>query len=247
MKQSREHRGTYRSLEASLQDTQDVHKLHDEQALREAQGPGAPLAPQATHEAAATDEAERRELVQLVQQSQQRDPAAFTQLIRRYERMALSVAFSTLGGAPGDGERAGDVVQDAFVRAWERLADLKEPPSFGPWLLGIVRNLAVDTLRRSRLRPVADPDNADPFQRVAPDPHDQLDLREQRRLVAEALAELDEISRPVVVMRYYEGLSSKEIGEALGIAPAAVDMRLSRARQQLRRKLQGRVGEAFVG
>jgi DNA-directed RNA polymerase specialized sigma24 family protein len=45
-------------------------------------------------------------------------------------------------------------------------------------------------------------------------------------------------------MRYYQDLSSKEIGEALGIAPAAVDMRLSRARQQLRRKLEGRVGAA---
>ena len=210
--------------------------------MRDAQAPEASAAP-----AAADDDAARGELVELVQQSQQRDPAAFTRLIRRYERLALSVAFSALGGAPGDGERAGDVVQEAFVRVWERLGDLKEPASFGPWLCGIVRNLAIDALRRSRLRPVADPENVDPFQRVAPDPHDELDLQEQRRLVAEALQELDETSRPVVVMRYYEGLSSKEIGEALGIAPAAVDMRLSRARQQLRKKLEGRVGQMFAG
>lgn len=224
-----------------MQEPQDVRKLQEGKVLRDAQAPEASAAP------AAGDEAARRELVELVQQSQQRDPAAFTQLIRRYERLALSVAFSALGGGPRDGERAGDVVQEAFVRAWERLADLKEPASFGPWLCGIVRNLAVDTLRRSRLRPVADPENVDPFQRVAPDPHDELDLQEQRRLVAEALRELDETSRPVVVMRYYQDLSSKEIGEALGIAPAAVDMRLSRARQQLRRKLEGRVGRMFTG
>jgi RNA polymerase sigma-70 factor, ECF subfamily len=226
-------------LEASLQDPQDVHKLQEGKVLRDAQGLGVSAAP------AIDDEAGRQEFVALVQQSQQRDPAAFTQLIRRYERTALSVAFSALGGAPGDGERAGDVVQEAFVRAWERLSDLKEPGSFGPWLCGIVRNLAIDMLRRSRLRPVADPENVDPFQRVAPDPHDELDLQEQRRFVAEALQELDETSRPVVVMRYYEDLSSKEIGEALGIAPAAVDMRLSRARQQLRKKLEGRVGQVF--
>ncbi len=222
-----------------MQDPQDVHKLQEVKVLRDAQGPDVSAAP------AVDGEAARQELIELVQQSQRRDPAAFTQLIRRYERMALSVAFAALGGAPGDGERAGDVVQEAFIRAWERLADLNEPGSFAPWLCGIVRNLAIDTLRRQRLRPVADPENVDPFQRVASDPHDELDLQEQRRLVAEALQELDETSRPVVVMRYYQDLSSKEIGDALGIAPAAVDMRLSRARQQLRRKLEGRVGAAF--
>ena len=227
-----------------MQDPRGAYKVHNTEGLRDSEPLCTSTAPRSPQ---ASSQPEQQELIRLVQQSQQRDPAAFTRLIRRYERTALSVAFSALGGAPGDGERAGDVVQEAFVRAWERLPDLKEPASFGPWLCGIVRNLAVDTLRRSRLRPVADPENVDPFQRVAPDPHDELDLQEQRRLVAEALQELDETSRPVVVMRYYEGLSSKEIGEALGIAPAAVDMRLSRARQQLRRKLEGRVGEAFVG
>ena len=229
-----------------MPDPRDAHKIHGGRDLRGAQASEAIAAPSSDEEAA------RQDLLGLVQQSQQRDPAAFTQLIRRYERMALSVAFSALGGAPGDGERAGDVVQEAIVRAWERLADLKEPASFGPWLCGIVRNLAIDTLRRSRLRPVADPENLDPFQRVAPDPHDELDLQEQRRLVVrvvgdalEGVQELDETSRPVVVMRYYQDLSSKEIGEALGIAPAAVDMRLSRARQQLRKKLEGRLGPVF--
>jgi RNA polymerase sigma-70 factor (ECF subfamily) len=228
-----------------LPDPRDAYKIHGTQGLRDAQPLCTSSAPPAPQDPSLSGSSQQQALVQLVRQSQQRDPAAFTQLIRRYERMALSVAFSALGGAPGDGERAGDVVQEAFVRAWERLVDLKEPGSFGPWLCGIVRNLAIDTLRRSRLRPVADPENVDPLQRVAPDPHDELDLQEQRRLVAEALQELDETSRPVVVMRYYQDLSSKEIGEALGIAPAAVDMRLSRARQLLRRKLEGRVGQVF--
>jgi RNA polymerase sigma factor (sigma-70 family) len=227
-----------------LPDPQDVYKLHPPNGLRLARATGTSLAPAA---AVPLDEEDLHadELTQLVRQAQQRDPPAFSQLIRRFERMALSVAFSTLGGRAGDGERAGDVVQEAFVRAWERLADLKDPGRFAPWLCGVVRNLAIDAQRRSRLRPVADPELTDSLHRVAPDPLDELDLREQRRLVGEALAELDETSRPVVVMRYYDGLTSRQIADALGIAPAAVDMRLTRARQQLRRKLEARAGQAF--
>ncbi|HTK74162.1 MAG TPA: sigma factor, partial [Gemmataceae bacterium] len=77
-------------------------------------------------------------LAALVRRSQQKDPSAFTELIRRYERAALSIAYASLG----DADRAGDVVQDAFVRAWERLGDLNEPARFGAWFCGIVRNLA---------------------------------------------------------------------------------------------------------
>ena len=66
----------------------------------------------------------------------------------------------------------------------------------------------------------------------------ELDRAEQRRLVAEALQSLDDATRPVVVLRYYEGLCSKEIGGLLDLTPAAVDMRLSRARQQLRQYLR---------
>ena len=68
-------------------------------------------------------------------------------LIGLHERVArLSVAF----GIMGDATAAGDVVQDAFIRAWDRLADLREPERFATWLCGIVRNLAVDYLRRRK-------------------------------------------------------------------------------------------------
>ena len=184
-------------------------------------------------------------LVALVVRSQQKDPAAFTELIRRYERAALSIAYASLG----DADRAGDVVQDAFVRAWERLGDLTEPARFGAWFCGIVRNLATDVRRRLRLAPRSETDvlamsgsNGETpgvivEDRLAPDPLDELDRREQQRLVGAAMDELDETTRTVLVLRYYDDQSSREIGELLGLSPAAVDMRLSRARQQLRQKL----------
>lgn len=166
------------------------------------------------------------------------DAGAFTELIRRYERMALSVAFGVLGNA----DAAGDVVQEAFLRAWERLAELNDPARFSTWLCGITRNLAIDALRRGRrTKNAADLGGVEAMAladgHAGADPLDELDRRERHALVASALQSLDEMTRPMVIMRYYDGLSSKQIGEALGVSPAAVDMRLSRARQQLKRML----------
>lgn len=197
--------------------------------------------------APATETPETADVAALVRRAQTKDPSAFTDLIRRFERTALSVAYAVLG----DGDRAGEVVQEAFVRTWERLTDLNDPDRFGPWLCGVVRNLATDVRRRQRLAPKSETDlvatrtgpsddeaggmiAADP---LAVDPLDALTRREQVRLVAEALGVLDEQTRTAVVMRYYEDLSSKEIGRLLDLSPAAVDMRLSRARQQLRQRL----------
>ena len=71
-------------------------------------------------------------------------------------------------------------------------------------------------------------------ERLAPDPIDELSRREQHARVADALQELDELTRSAVILRYYDDLSSKEIAELLQISPAAVDMRLSRGRQALK-------------
>jgi RNA polymerase sigma factor (sigma-70 family) len=113
------------------------------------------------------------------------------------------------------------------------------PAKFGPWLAGIVRNLALDACRARANRRALDagaggvPDGAAP----GAGPLDELGRREESCRVAAALGGLDEVSRSAVVLRYYDGLSSKQIGELLGLAPAAVDMRLMRARRQLRDRL----------
>lgn len=174
--------------------------------------------------------------LELVRRARDGDAAAFARLIRSFERVALAVAFSVTG----DAAAAGDVAQEAFLRAWRRLPDLKEPAKFGPWLSGIVRNLALDACRaRASRRGVDAGADGVPDGAAAPGagPLDELGRREEARRVAEALSCLDEVSRSAVVLRYYDGLSSRQIGELLGLAPAAVDMRLMRARRQLRERL----------
>jgi len=163
---------------------------------------------------------------ELVQRSLKRDTRAFAELIRQDQRAALAVAYALLG----DAEAAGDVVQEAMWRAWQRLGELKEPARFAAWLCGIVRNLALDHRRRQRQPPPV------PMRPVS-SPVDELVDAELGQQLDQALASLDEVSRLIVVLRYYQGLSSKQIAPLLDLSAAAVDMRLSRAREALRAKL----------
>jgi RNA polymerase sigma factor (sigma-70 family) len=175
---------------------------------------------------------------QLAERARQRDAEAFAELIRRYERVVLSVAFSVTG----DSDAAGDVAQETFLRAWQRIGELKEPARLVTWLCGIARNLAIDLHRRRKhMKGAVDSAGIDAAgladNRWNADPLDHLDRKERHAQVAAALQSLDDLTRPAVILRYYEGLGSKEIGQALGLSPAAVDMRLSRARQQLKKLL----------
>ena len=157
---------------------------------------------------------------------------AFAQLIARYERTALAVAYAITGNT----DSAGDVTQDAFLRSWQRIGSLKDPARFGPWLLEIVRHCAGD-YRRHNARHRSE-DRPPPAAALATgDPFAQAASAEMRQRIAAALSNLDELSRSAVVLRYYQGLSSWDIAQLLGLSTEAVDMRLSRARSELRNML----------
>jgi len=176
-----------------------------------------------------------QDVQELVGKARQKDAQAFAALIERYERSALAVAYAQLH----DAHRAGDAVQDAFLRAWQELPRLQDDARFGGWLLQIVRNAAIDLRRRVRPTLADFPDLAT----AEPSPSQALEHGDDAARIQAALASLDETTRTAVVMRYYEGLSAKEIAQALDLSPAAVDMRLSRARGQLKELLAPLVAE----
>jgi|GEM_PF-1728217 len=165
---------------------------------------------------------------ELVERAQRKDQAAFADLVRRYERMALAMAYAIVGNSA----IAGDITQEAFLRAWQRLGDLDNPERFLGWFGTIIRNLATDQARRKPrdLPPAYD-------NRQVIDPIVLVDQKENRRMIHAALLQLDELTRTAVTLRYYEDLSSKQISELLGLSPAAVDMRLSRGRTVLKQSL----------
>jgi RNA polymerase sigma-70 factor (ECF subfamily) len=172
-------------------------------------------------------------VVDLVSRARRGEGSAFEELIRRHERLALGVAYGVLH----DAQLAGDVVQEAFLKAWRRLDDLAQAASFASWLCGIVRNLCVDQRRRRRVAVCGIEEARGEADCKAREPAEEMGRREQGERIAAALESLDAMTRSAVVLRYYENLSSREIGELLGLSSAAVDMRLMRGRQALKEKL----------
>src|SRR5438874_8287108 len=139
----------------------------------------------------------------LVRRARRGDADAFATLIRRFERTALAVAF----GCCGDGHLSGDLTQEAFLRAWQRLRELKDEQKFAAWLCGIVRNLAADARRRgaARGRWTIGGDSLAAGENVA-DPASQLDALERSVLLAWALRRLIETGGSAVGVRSLVGL-----------------------------------------
>jgi len=170
-----------------------------------------------------------------IARAQAGDQAAYGQLVERYQRLVVSVAYHQ-GLELADAE---DVAQETFVKAWLALPRYQESVgSWRAWLCRIAINTARDALRRGRSVEELDerlPDDAS-------GPAEQADIEAQRAAVRRALAQLPAASRTVLVLRQYEGLSYAEIAAALGIPIGTVMSRLNYARGHLR-ELLVRAGE----
>jgi RNA polymerase sigma-70 factor, ECF subfamily len=153
---------------------------------------------------------------------------AFEPLVLRYQRALFNVAWRMLGSR----EDARDVVQGAFVKAWEKLGTFDPRYRFFSWIYRIVVNESLNA--RGRRRPT-DPLLADV---AAPgSPEDDLRARERTDRLQAALLGLAEADRQVIVLRHFAELSYAEIGDTLGLAEKTVKSRLHEARQRLGRAL----------
>jgi RNA polymerase sigma-70 factor (ECF subfamily) len=159
------------------------------------------------------------------------DPAAYAVLVRLHAPIAKRLA--VLSGA---GSEADDVVQEAFVKAYQALPRYRDGAGFRPWLLRIVvnetRNLQRGRSRRTvRELRVAGEDAA--VQQVA-DPADEAVTTTRRTALHEAVSALPDGLREVVTCRYLLELSEAETAHTLGIPPGTVKSRLHRALGSLR-------------
>jgi RNA polymerase sigma-70 factor (ECF subfamily) len=134
---------------------------------------------------------------------------------------------------------AADVVQDSVVRCWKKLPDLREESKFAGWLATTVRHLSVNALRSPQRRMRLAGGDERMAQMAVPDATDRVAGADLATAMRTAIDALDEPNAAVLVLKYYEDLSSKEIAAVLDMTPAAVDMRLTRARQALRASLTG--------
>jgi len=150
-------------------------------------------------------------------------------LFRRHVKRALGLAYRILPEDDPD-----DVVQEAFIRAFDRLRDLSQPSAFGAWLGSIVVSLAKMRLRKrrwlSRLG-LASSEPIDPdalFSRDAP-----LEVRMEVRDVYGALHRLTEHQRIALVLKRVEGYEFEEIARLMDISVSTAKRRVAEAEEQL--------------
>jgi len=168
------------------------------------------------------------ETSQLVDRAKAGDGDAFVRLVERYQRVAITRAWSIVG----DFHTAQDVAQEGFVHAFQKLESLKKSSSFGPWLLEIVRREAIRKNRRTqRLVPI---DFADCEARIGVL---EYDWQQQHAQVIEAIAKLPDHEQDVVVLHYLDGNSTKQVAEILDRPQGTVTKQLSRAIERLRNSL----------
>lgn len=160
------------------------------------------------------------------------DQAAYGELVARYTALAHRTAY--LLGAGAD---AGDVVQEAFVKAYRKLGTFRADADFKPWLLKIVANETKNLHRGRRRRNLMELKLATVTETVDHD-HPGATVDDSRAELLKALQELPEHDRQVVTCRYLLDLSEAETAQTLNLAKGTVKSRLSRALARLRPMLE---------
>lgn len=178
----------------------------------------------------------------LVAQAQAGNAQAFTELVKRYERKIYRIAKNITQ----NDEDAEDVLQDAFLKAYEHLSGFQGQSRFYTWIVRIAVNEALMKLRKRKgdrfvsLDEPIDTGEEEVKREVAVwegNPEEQYSKEELQRILNEAVETLKPDFRTVFTLRDIEELSTEETAEALGISIPAVKSRLLRARLALREKL----------
>lgn len=168
---------------------------------------------------------------ELVERTRSGDVRSYEELVRRYERLVGRVIYPYAGRDAA----VEDLVQETFLRAYDRLSTFNPEYRFKTWLLTIANNLGIDTLRRRREVVEFNPDLHAPLTRG---PDADADEAERARSVRDAVMALPESYSVPLVLRYAEGLTYAEIAEVIGITIPALKSRLFRARNMLAERLE---------
>jgi len=163
------------------------------------------------------------------------ETALFEVIMRRYNQRLYRAARAILH----DEAEAEDVMQAAYVHAFEHLRQFSGRALFSTWLTRIAINEALGRLRGARRfdEPEDQGDGMDRFASTSPDPERAAATSEVRQLLETLVDGLPQPSRTVFLLRDVEGMSTAETSEALGISEENVKVRLHRARAALRNGL----------
>src|SRR5690348_14039703 len=182
--------------------------------------------------AGSTETAGSRSDAELVLAARQGEKRAFVEIVARHQAMVCGIALGILG----DFAASEDAGQEAFLTAWRKIAELRDPTRLRPWLAQIARNAALAQLRRRHPHESLD-DVTLPDPSTSPD--EAAAHEDETALVRSFLARLPETYRSPLVLYYREGQSIHAVAETLGISEDAAKQRLARGRDMLRERMSG--------
>ena len=163
--------------------------------------------------------------IELVKSAKRGDIDSFAKLCQSYYSSMVAIAYSILL----DHHLAEDAAQEAFAKALRNLNSLKQESKFPAWLSRICRNSAKDILK-AKPRQI----NTEDFPQQQSDRNDEYDCQ----IVKQAIGKLPIRERQLIVMRYYNDMSYKQISDVLGITGAAINGRLKRAKKKIAKYLE---------
>lgn len=169
----------------------------------------------------------------LVRAVRRGEKQAFVEIVARHQAMVCGLALGILG----DFAASEDAGQEAFLTAWRKLDELRDPERLRPWLAQIARNAALGHLRKRREN---DPlEGALELADQSPLPDEVTANEEETALVRTTLSQLPETYRLPLILFYRENQSVRAVAEALGVSEEAVKQRLARGREMVRDRMAG--------
>jgi RNA polymerase sigma factor (sigma-70 family) len=176
-------------------------------------------------------------IASLVERARAGDQAAFTELVRRFQAMAYGYAYSILEDFP----LAEDAAQEAFVEAYRKLDDLREPAAFPGWFRRIVFKYC-DRIARGRRMATVSLDALGEVRAGRPGPEEVVEQHEREDLVLQAIRSLPQGQRMATTLFYIDGYSQREVAAFLDVPLSTVKNRLYAARKRLKERMITMVG-----
>ncbi|MFZ5352986.1 MAG: RNA polymerase sigma factor [Bacillota bacterium] len=182
----------------------------------------------------------------LVKHSKSGDIESFEILIASYEKKAYNIALRIMGNE----EDAKDMTQEALVRIYKSISNFKEQSAFSTWMYRIVTNVCLDEIRkRKNGRAISidgglETEDGEIKLELRSDeatPEEQYQRKEDKQVILNAINELTEEYKSVIVLRDVQGFSYEEISGILSCSIGTVKSRINRARNLLKDKLKTRL------
>ena len=164
-----------------------------------------------------------------VRRAQAGDRKAFSELVRRHQRSVYRYLLRMLGSH----DDAMELTQEAFIKAWQALAQWRPEAQFRTWLFRIANNTALDVLRHRKLVEFVPLEESFDAPSSEPDPAQQAQLTQEVRQLDVSLKKLAPEHRQILLLREVEEMSYEEIGSVLSLNEGTVKSRLARARAAL--------------